>query len=372
MADYTAGIDSFCRYVARIRYPTEEYLDTIYKFIFQSHPERAESFRNYTDWLRDNPRECPYLCNLDNLSTKTDATSRFKIGNVRKDNIDTKPIQAFLTRVREAKSHIDPPALTSMRRHGYVTPMDLDWFFQHVGEASLFWHTEQWTYWKLYGIDWLIKQMETLTRQGQLAHYDDWFRHDRLYLTYSGNSRVMKDARGKTSNLAQALLSRHLSQGSTLPQSRRLISVDRIQKILINYISTSATKNGVIGCAAEWMLPGIHPRAICDLAIWRKGDKVTCPSTIIEMETYSVSKNTQLRQHPYAVYELSTAHKKKIVMIIICAAHVRKDAETVIHEMSHLVRDGGSVEVKIYDLSDVLTMRFDMCKHTDIMLGGEF
>ena len=76
MADYTAGIDSFCRYVMRVRYPTEEYLDSIYKFIFQSYPERAESFRNYTDWLRDNPKEYPYLCSLNSLSTQVDTTSR--------------------------------------------------------------------------------------------------------------------------------------------------------------------------------------------------------------------------------------------------------------------------------------------------------
>ena len=372
MADYTAGIDSFCRYVMRVRYPTEEYLDSIYKFIFQFHPERAESFRNYTDWLRDNPKEYPYLCSLNSLSTQVDTTSRFKIRKIEVDDTGKQPIPAFLARIQAARSHMDAPAVVSMRRHGYITPADLDWFFQRVDKTSPFWHTEQWTAWKLYGMDWLIEQVKILARQGQLAQYDNWFRDDRLYLTYSGNSRVMRDARGKTSNLAQALLSRHLSRSSVLPQDRRLVSIDRIQRILTNYISTNTKdERNITGCATEWMLPGIHPRAICDLAIWRKGDKIACPSTIIEMETYPVSKNTQLRQHPYAVYELSVAHRKKIVMIIVCAGHVREDAEIAIHQMSHLVKKGGCVEVRIYDLSDVLSMQLDMCKCTSIVLGSK-
>ncbi len=370
MADYTAGIDSFCRYVMRVRYPTEEYLDSIYKFLFQNDPENAGGFVAYIDWLRSNPKDYPYLQSLEDANIPVDARSRFRImKSINSPGYEEvgEVLLAFLARIQTARSHAEIPAVVTMRRHGYITPLDLDWFFQRVDKTSPFWHTDQWTYWKLYGIDWLIDQMKALVRRGYLSRYDAWFRKDRMYLTRNGNGHVSRASINAPGDLARALMSRNLSGTSRLPQDRRLMSMARIQTILMHYMS--GTDNNVMGCATEWMLPGIRPKAICDLAIWQNDDVTDCPSTIVEMETYPISQNARLRQHPYAVYELSARHKKKMAMVIICADHVRKDVETVISQMAHLVGSKGCVEVRICNLSDALSMRFDTCKHTSITLG---
>lgn len=376
--NFGAGPDLFFRYVARVRYPSYNYIDQVSKYLAAKQPDNVEQFDAFVQYLLTHPKGAPFLDVLSSKQTEPSPHTKWRIDkNCFEDVLDDVALIGWLREICSPSTRFDSDTISkrlrTLHHHGYITATNLDHFFQLLEQHQIEWHRDEKTYWQIYGVDWILKKLIEAERSGYILRYDAKFREKHLILTPAGVSYLRKQFRRyKPTPLGRAFLTRDFgTNGYSLVQNRHLTKFDYVQTIILKWLENSLWNGTSIdGVITEWTIPKLRPRATCDIALWQSGDVPECPSVIIELESHLPAYNRRLERHPYAICDLSMRYSKPIILHVVSKNHVYDDVMKSLQAAARIAPKTGSVLGRVAKLSDVLNMELENIQYKEVQIGS--